>query len=180
MKLVPYSYESVDAPDEIIDLYLQINKRLESIYGVSRLQIFKFCSVFQFGDLKNKKILELGCGSKNSKDDFFGKGNFEPWLLRALHEYGANPVGIDIAGLEGELFEGHSIDLSKKGSLDLFQDNSFDIVCAYSFFDSPFLNYHCDGSGSIFNKLVPQLERIIKPDGHFVFETFGLNQKLFK
>lgn len=173
MKLIPYSHEKVDSSDEIIDIYFQINKKLESIYEVSRLQMFKFCSIFQFGDPKNKKILELGCGSNNSKDNFTHLRNFEPWLLRALKEYGAKPIGIDIGGLEDELFEGYSIDLINDRALDLFPNNSFDIVCAYSFFDSPFLGHHHNPK-IIFNKLIPQLERIIKSEGYFIFETTGL------
>jgi SAM-dependent methyltransferase len=171
MKLIPYFPWRAKFDDEIVDIASEVNSKLTSIYGEDKLQDFKLCSIFQFGDPKDKRILEIGCGSKNSKDNFFHKGTFEPWLLRALHEYGTNPVGIDIAGLEGELFEGYSIDLSKEESLNLFQDNSFDIVCAYSFFNSPFLNDHCDNSGSTFNSLIPQLERIIKPDGYFIFDV---------
>ena len=173
MKLIPYSYENVNIRDETIELYFKISKKLESIYGASQLQIFKFCSIFQFGNPKDKKILELGCGSNNSKDNFFNSRTFEPWLLRALHEYGTNPIGIDISNLRDESFEGHSIDLSKTNALDQFSDNMFDIVCAYSFFDSPFLDSSYNPK-IIFNKLIPQLERIIKPEGYFIFDTTGL------
>jgi len=174
MKLIFCPLEKIKFNEEVMDLYLQLHKKLQSIYGISRLSASKFCSIFQFGDVGNKKILELGCGSNNSKDCFLGSRTFEPWLLRALHEHRTNPIGIDIGGLEDELFEGYSIDLSKERALDLFQDNSFDIVCAYSFFDAPSVNF-CGTSKSTFNKLIPQLERITKSEGYFLLDATGLN-----
>src|SRR3989338_544193 len=90
------------------------------------------------GDIKGKRVLDLGCGSCSFSPDF-GIENFlaEPWLCRILYALGNNPVGIDIRSLDGEEFEYHSSCLLIPDSLAILPDSCFDVIHSRSLFDSP-------------------------------------------
>jgi hypothetical protein len=106
-------------------------------------------------DLRDKKVLDIACGSTTSKasrtlfiDTPFGgrtferisKGYtalFEPWFCRILFELGANPVGIDFGDLESEVFIHYRVDLGKIGALDFLPAHSFDAVQDSRLFGSP-------------------------------------------
>ena len=51
--------------------------------------------------LTGKRILDLGCGSKNPTIEFnvANPRKYEPWLCRALLETSAKPIGIDVGYL---------------------------------------------------------------------------------
>ena len=88
----------------------------------------------------SKKILDLGCGSKDNYDCLIRKGSYEPWLCRVLYELKLNPVGIDINHeVKQEKFEAHCIDLMAENSLGFLPDSSIDIAYSCRFFDSPYL-----------------------------------------
>ncbi len=112
-----------------------------------------------FGSLssvKEKRILDIACGSNTSKapasiyiDTPFGEkrintadtagytAQFEPWFCRLLLELGAHPIGIDFGNLEGEAFEHHRVDLGQTGALDFLPSHSFDAVQDSRLFGSP-------------------------------------------
>ncbi len=119
------------------------------------------------GNLKDKVILDLGCGCKNAPDIVWNgiKNRYEPWLCRVLHELGAHSIGIDSRNLEGEVFEHHKVYLSKPDSLSFLKSKSVDVANAHYLFssteNSPF--------GIDLEILVPQLKRIVKPKGAFVY-----------
>jgi hypothetical protein len=104
--------------------------------------------------IKNKKILDIACGSNTSKlpaslhiDTPFGAMNFgagrgftalfEPWFCRILFELGAAPVGVDFGDLEQEAFMHYRVDLGKTGALDFLPDQSFDGIQDSRLFGSP-------------------------------------------
>jgi hypothetical protein len=90
----------------------------------------------RLSDIRNKKILEIACGSSTSKapaslfiDTPFRRktieraskaytAQFEPWFCRILFELGANPVGTDFGDLGSEVFVHYRVDLGKIGALD--------------------------------------------------------------
>ena len=109
-----------------------------------------------FAVLKDQRILDIACGSNTSKappelavTTPFGAGQdpasqpdgytalFEPWFCRMLLEFGAEPVGIDLGNLEGEIFEYYLVDLGQPGALDFLPDHSFDAVQDSRLFGSP-------------------------------------------
>jgi hypothetical protein len=76
-----------------------------------------------------KRVLDVACGSNTSRapssihiDTPFGEqtikiaspggytSQFEPWLCRTLVELGAEPVGVDLGDLDGEIFEHYQLD----------------------------------------------------------------------
>ncbi|HLD98584.1 MAG TPA: hypothetical protein VI815_04625 [Candidatus Nanoarchaeia archaeon] len=143
----------------------------------------------------NKTFLDLGCGSNSRHDTFDEVSRFrEPWLCRALSELGVKVIGIDIGNLDGEEFEHYSLNLLNENALSFLPDNSIDIAHEFQFFDSPFLHdmisitdkelaekvknpeipYWSAGDHSKYcleitkRVLIPQLQRIVKPDGYFV------------
>ncbi len=120
------------------------------------------------GDVRGKKILDLGCGSMPQRDgDFLGR-QFEPWLCRGLHILGAHSIGIDIGKLEKELFEHYSLDLTKEGCLDFIKDHTIDLVTATFFFDSPSLHdSYGEAAHDLKQQLYPHIKRVLKP--HSIF-----------
>jgi SAM-dependent methyltransferase len=171
MKLIPYN----PFLEDDIEIYFKyslenekLQKKLKEIYGEEEL-FFHFNNLNQIRKIinpENKKILDLGCGSIHESDNFV----YKPWLSRGLYELNSKIIGIDINDNSKEKFENYQIDLTKKDSLNLFQKNSIDIACAFSFFDAPSLKK----SQKTFKNLIDQLEKIIKPEGYFIFHPFGL------
>lgn len=116
-----------------------------------------------------KKVLDLGCGSVDSLDSGF---EFEPWLSRALHLYGIKVIGIDISPrIVEEWFENYCRDLMQGHSLDMLPDHSIDVAVAFALFDSPHLrkNYGDYGGDKLQMRLECQLERVLKPNGTFIY-----------
>ncbi len=170
MKLVPLTFSELNFREKYshMDLIDELESKLKTTYGAHYLNGNFLETIFGITDPRGKTVLDLGCGSRNSEDSSSDPLRFEPWLLRALHEYGVNCIGVDSGGLEGEKFEGYNWELCWDGSLDQLKDNSVDIACAFNFFDSPALF----GTGRrTFKTLLPQLERVVKLEGCFIFET---------
>ena len=95
---------------------------------------------------------------------------YEPWLCRALHKLKARVIGIDHGQSQGEEFEFHYDSLLREEALSFIEDSSVDLACAFRLFDSP-SNY---SEGNIlFNKLLVNLERKLKPKGMFIFDSSG-------
>ncbi len=125
--------------------------------------------------LEDKTLLDLGCGYLHSQGM---SGQFEPWLCRALYELGYGAIGIDSCdAVELELFDSHCLDLMKDDALAFLEDNSIDIAHARNLFDAPGLKnkYGVQAGQALYDKLLPQLERVVKPNGVFVYDpTIGI------
>ncbi|MBT7102317.1 hypothetical protein HN935_02280 [archaeon] len=121
------------------------------------------------GNVSQKRILDLGCGSSSGtyESEKFDPKMYEPWFCRVFKELGANPVGIDIGNLNEEKFEHYTANLLLPDSLDFLENNSIDVVTADLLYNSPTLE-QMRGFGDLRELLLPQLERIVKPDGFFV------------
>jgi len=122
------------------------------------------------GNLIEKKILDLGCGTDPPLDiNYFGLP-FIPNLCRLLHELGAHPIGIDLGNLDNEEFEHHYVDLMEKNSLRFLPDFSIDVAIAIDLFTSPSLEerFGINAGKKLEENLLPQLERIVKPEGYFI------------
>lgn len=136
-------------------------------------------------DLEGKKILDLGCGSNGGtyEYDHLEQTRWQPWLCRLLHAIGVRPIGIDVGVLDNEPFQHYQIDLAKEDALKAIPDASIDLVCAFSFLDSPELelrlrNWKGIAENPTYNAaysarkvmpvLFPQIKRVLKPDGTFI------------
>jgi hypothetical protein len=198
------NYEDIKPRGNTEELFLEVTgnrqlyKRLEEKYGegvgVKAIQGQLKTLIDLYGiDFKQKRILDLGCGSTgetydsdiNRKNFKTGKDtqpnqngkpwerpefirSFEPWFCRALHELGAECLGVDYGKLTGEEFEHLDYtDLLDPNALDSIQDNSIDLANARLLFDSPQLE-KIDRRKKLKGVLLPQLERIVKPDGLFI------------
>lgn len=80
--------------------------------------------------LRNKRFLDLGCGTGNCPDSLFPEHALSaPWFCRYAYESGARVVGIDIEPQwKSEGFMSYRLDLSKVGALSFIPDKSFDFV----------------------------------------------------
>lgn len=123
-------------------------------------------------DAHTKKVLDLGCGAVNTLDSEGGR-DFEPWLCRALYELNIPCIGIDYSDtVTSELFEAYERNLIKPDSLDMLRAQSIDIAVAQLLFSSPQLERitrYKRVIQQLKDNLIPQLERVLKPDGVFLF-----------
>jgi SAM-dependent methyltransferase len=127
-------------------------------------------------DVKGLRVLDLGCGSKQSADYKFRATAeprlYEPWLCRLLHHLGAHAIGID-RDIQDEEFEHHKIDLLETCISDVVKE-PVDIISAFALFDSPTLNHGVLNAGrQLFGLLNIQFDSILKEDGAFVFNPEG-------
>ena len=135
---------------------------------------------------QGKRLLDIGCGSNKDtiESNLEYSYKFEPWLLRFLYSIknktNLNAFGIDIGDLSEEEFPYLQLNILDKNSLtDNFKPNTFDIITAFKLFNSPELEKRYSGkkvinarlrtSKKIREKLIPQLENILKPDGTFLW-----------
>jgi len=139
----------------------------------------------RLASIKNKKILDIACGSNTSKlpaslhidtpfgELSFGAGRgytalFEPWFCRILFELGATPVGVDFGDLEQEVFTHYRVDLGKTGALDFLPDHSFDGIQDSRLFGSPEFTAQFPNQADrlkVAHEIKRQEQRILKIDG---------------
>lgn len=77
-------------------------------------------------DMKGRGLLDLGCGSSTSA--LPDQRDYEPWLCRALFALGGKVTGVDIGDNSKEVFQHHQIDLTDPTRLEIFDDESYQIV----------------------------------------------------
>ncbi len=174
------------APGDSI-LIAQVTHSLDEKYGLpqkiasepeTQQVITQFLTRLQkaFGSLsavKGRRILDLGCGSNSSRSPTTGliTPMFEPWFCRILLELGADPVGVDLGDLSGELFEHYGVDLAESGALDFLPDSSFDGIQDSRIFGSPEFTTQHPAVGDyerISREIKRQERRLLKPGGTIV------------
>ena len=137
-------------------------------------------------DIRDKRILDIACGSNTSKapaslyiNTPFGEkrigraskgftAQFEPWFCRILLELGANPVGIDFGDLDRELFTHYRVDLGLIGALDFLPDRSFDALQDSRLFGSPEFTAQFPSQADrlrIAQEIKSQEQRLLKTNG---------------
>jgi hypothetical protein len=188
MRLINYNNEyenGLKLPEEAIDkakaAYDAIETRLNKKYGKiaeiprNRVQSRLAVIMHTLGDLRGKTILDIGCGAKNSWDyngsELARQERFyDPWLCRVTRELGAMVNGIDGGSSPDEDYIHIKTNMLQfEEALKKFKENSIDLACAWSFFDSPSL---IDGK-LMFTRVVKSLEKKVKPEGFFIFESTG-------
>lgn len=152
---------------------------IQIITAITELQL-RWILTAARGEIKDKRILDLGCGSTGNtweaRDDFY---LYQPWLCRALFELGAYPIGVDTGELQGEKFETHKANLLLPDALKGIPDDSIDIIHSRALFTSPELRIMVDSlpvpkwdqerDNYLMQILRPQIERVLKPNGVFVY-----------
>ena len=125
------------------------------------------------GALEGKTVLELGCGAIRG-EPMGGGEYYEPWLCRILHELGVAVTGIDVVpSVLEEPFVAYAQNLLSDTSLDMLEDNSIDVACAFGLLTSPMLLrdlLYTNMSALDFEvDVIRRLERVVKPEGTFVY-----------
>lgn len=165
--------ESRDIIKNLKDIFLEkyFNNNTEEFKDAKLALINQLPFILaSIGSVEDKVIVDLGCGSNNEYDNVTNHRMFEPWLCRALYELKVDPIGVDLDGLENEEFRDYKRNLLKE-SLDFIPDSSVDLVNAHELFNSPtFSNLKYNGSFQK-NKLVLEVKRILKPEGHFIYSN---------
>lgn len=185
MKLVPYEDKWSVENTKVEKLVEELNKKLITVYNapVHYHSICQLKAIFNIMDPYGKTILDLGCGQSFDRDRMF-----EPWVLRALHEYGAKCIGLDAGSLAPrfERFNTYDrINVFEENSLGMLDTHSIDIACAFALFNDPHTTIGWDLSSQIerdkmAKDFLSQLERVVKPDGYFLFEMGGIDRYLFQ
>lgn len=153
---------------------VKADQRREFRIGWAFRRQLKYILASLSGDLREKTLVDLGCGSIRNMDDWPNyDGMFEPWLCRGLHflpdSMNVRVIGVDKSEeLKGESFENHVGDIiwGLPYPLDNLPSQSIDLVNASSLFSS---RHFYGGRSEVRRKLLPQLERILKPTGVFVY-----------
>jgi hypothetical protein len=151
----------------------------------------------RLSDLKDKRILDIACGSNTSKmpgavyvNTPFGEitlgakqgytALFEPWFCRMLVELHAIPVGVDFGDLDKEVFDHQRVDLGIPGALDILPAASFDAIQDSRLFGSPEFTAqfpdHADRL-KVAREIVQQEQRLLRPAG-IIIHSDAMN--LFK
>ncbi len=134
---------------------------------------------------EGKRLLDLGCGAESGNmESVKYRGEYAPWLGRFIdstkQSHGLEYIGVDCGDLSREVFLNKQLNLlDKKCLVREFQENYFDIVTAFMLFNSPELERVISGrdrpnasyfSGkTLVDSLIPQLEKIMKPNGILVW-----------
>jgi SAM-dependent methyltransferase len=144
-------------------------------------------------NLKDKRILDIACGSNTSKlpaslhlktpfgDMTIGASQgytalFEPWFCRILFEVGTTPVGVDFGDLEQEAFIHYKVDLGKPGALDFLPEASFDAIQDSRLFGSPEFTSEFPKESDrldVAHEIVKQEQRLLKPGGIIIHSDAG-------
>jgi len=147
----------------------------------ARIQLYKMLSL-KPGLVENKlRVLDLGCGRVNGDCSYqkTAPRQYEPWPARLLHELGVPVIGIDLGGLDSEEFEHYACNLLDDGALAFLSSNSIDFANAACLFNSPALRSCAylweperqkQVGRELKARLIPQLERIVRPDGFFIYQ----------
>lgn len=194
MKIETYDFMGEIKDGDFWKVFFDVYKNLKEIYDNSLVEPYELKAVLsvlnkegKLGDkiLEGKTILELGCGGlfiknnnllrfKNEKDYYV------PWLLRGLESLGAECIGVD-SKLNGEDFTCYKKDPRDEDCLSGLDDGSVDLACGFRLFDnSSFKGYRFKKED--FERLVSQLERVLKSDGCFLVDKrfgsyFGVDSK---
>jgi hypothetical protein len=142
-------------------------------------------------NIKGKRILDLGCGcsSDNYESGNFPNNMYGPWMGRFMHFMkdgtGIEYIGVDCGSNTEEKFDYRRLDLLEPDALSReFKEDYFDLVLAFMLFSSPELaarsgqkkeyyeyNWNADAKSAkgLADIIMPQIERIAKPDGVFLW-----------
>ena len=185
----PQDYLLIAITMQTLDSRYDLDKKLSREAGVADIIVQmagRLANSFErLSDLKNKRILDIACGSNTSKmpasvfvNTMFGKISmggrrgytalFEPWFCRILFHLGAEPVGVDFGDLEGEAFEHNQVDLGKPGALDFLTKHSFDAIQDSRLFGSPEFTAQFPEQADrlkVAEEIVRQEKRVLKKGG---------------
>jgi hypothetical protein len=175
---------------EALNKHYKLDKKIAKEPGVNQIMEQMFArlvhSFRKISNIRNKKILDIACGSNTSKapalvrfDAPFGEISigearkevtplFEPWFCRILMELGAVPVGVDFGDLEKEAFTHYRVDLGVSGALDFLADHSFDGIQDSRLFGSPEFTAqfpHLSDRLKVAQEIKRQETRLLKIDG---------------
>jgi hypothetical protein len=175
----------IKALDTRYDLYRKMRREPGVAQIIEQMMGRLARSYGKLSELKDKRILDIACGSNTSKlpaslhlKTPFGemtigaaKGYtalFEPWFCRILFELGTTPVGVDFGNLEQEAFIYYRVDLGVPGALNFLPDASFDGIQDSRLFGSPeFTDHFPDQTDrlKVAHEINWQEQRLLKPGG---------------
>jgi SAM-dependent methyltransferase len=188
----PQDYLLIALAIQKLDARYDLHKKLTREPGVAEIieqMVGRLAKSYQrLSDLKDKRILDIACGSNTSKmpgavyvNTPFGEitlgakqgytALFEPWFCRMLVELHAIPVGVDFGDLEHEVFEHQRLDLGVEGALDILHEASFDAIHDSRLFGSPEFTAQFPQPADrlrVAREIVQQEQRVLKPNGKII------------
>lgn len=124
-------------------------------------------------------ILDIGCGSRTSRDpstasdfeDMTPTRMFEPWGGRLLNQLGVNVIGIDQGEQAAELFPIHQLDISKADALHILPDHIADGIVMSRVLGSPemMMNTTRDERLALRDNLRVEFDRLLKSEGVIIY-----------
>jgi hypothetical protein len=185
----PQDYLLISMAIRAMDPRYALQKKLNKEPGVAEIieqMAGRLAHSFErLSDIKDKKILDIACGSNTSKmpgsinvNTPFGELSlggsrgytalFEPWFCRMLFDLGAKPYGVDFGDLDQEVFEHKRVDLGEPDALAFLGKGSFDAIQDSRLFGSPeFTAQFPDAADrlKVAEQIVRQEKRLLKKGG---------------
>ncbi len=130
-------------------------------------------------DVKDKRVLDLACGSTSYEDN--NRGKYDPWMSRLLRYLGAHPVGIDLCPQNEESFEWHTADLTIPDALSFLDTHSFDAIYVCAFPTRKAIQ-HLVAKGvdwsTVRDNMLTHLARCLKPSGTIIRQFNPSDERL--
>ena len=180
---------AIQVLDSRYDLFRKLNREPGVAEIIEQMASRLAHSFEKLSDFKNKRILDIACGSNTSKmpgsinvNTPFGEISmggsrgytalFEPWFCRIVFELEALPLGVDFGDLDEEIFEHQKVDLGKPNALDFLSDGSFDAIQDSRLFGSPEFTAQFPDQADrlkVAKEIVKQEKRLLKPGGIIIY-----------
>jgi len=142
-----HDWKVAKSPPDTLEFFLEIEEyRFEKLHYLPK--------VVDFSGYKDKKILDVGCGTGNDLTRFARGGAKITGIDLAEHSIELAKNNFSMRGLQGEfqVMDGEALE---------FEDNSFDMVYCHTV-----LHFTPDPE-----KMISEIERVLKPDGEAILMT---------
>lgn len=120
-------------------------------------------AIAALGDLKSKRVLDVGCGSTEAYvlEDTF-RDRYPPFFAEMAVKRGANVTGIDIRSNPTAKYDHRVIDLTKKNWMKTLTP-PYDIIACFNIFNAPESPFEHDAT--LCDTIITNMHGLLAKDG---------------
>ncbi|MSR68125.1 methyltransferase domain-containing protein [Candidatus Peribacteria bacterium] len=114
-------------------------------------------------DVKNKRVLDVGCGSTEPYvlENTF-RNRYPPFFAEMLTRHGAHVTGVDIRENPTATYDHRQLDLTKKNWMKAL-DPPYDIIACLSLFNAPGSPF--ENNPTLCDRIMRDMHALLSPDG---------------